>query len=182
MSLDLAALLQESIRLDHSISEEKDIHLPREAAIQNAYVALDVELAEVANNAEWFKVWKEKRGTKAVVGKTHRQTLLEEYVDALDFYLLVASKQTWSHLIVMDEAALKALSEKKPDKNLNQHYLVMKQQLFESHFNHRQEAFRHSWRLFLKMGLVDFGFSEDEIQAAYLEKNGINYDRQNSGY
>ena len=173
MALDLGALLKKSIQLDQSISDQKSLYMKKELAIQNAYVSLDVELAEIANTAEWFKIWE---------GKTHRQTLLEEYVDALDFYLLVAAKQTWSHLIVIDPADLTELSQNSPDKNMDQHYLVMKEQLFDSHFNHRQESFRHSWRLFLKWGLVDFKFTQDEIQNAYLKKNQINYDRQNNGY
>nr|WP_308723595.1 dUTP diphosphatase [Lactiplantibacillus plantarum] len=65
--------------------------------------SLDVELAEMANTSEWFKVWKIHRG-KADPDKTHRATLLNEYVDAMDFFFLVSAIQQWTHLIPVTPA------------------------------------------------------------------------------
>jgi len=59
---------------------------------------LDVELAEMANTSEWFKVWKIHRG-KSDPDKTPRETLLYEYVDAMDFYLLISNLKNWNHVI-----------------------------------------------------------------------------------
>ncbi|MGP4115810.1 dUTP diphosphatase [Levilactobacillus zymae] len=179
--LQLAKLVQQSIALDEQITRERDIELSRPRQIENAYVALDVELAEVANTSEWFKVWKTHRG-KADAGKTARETLLTEYMDALDFFLLVAAKKTWTHLVMLTEEDLMTLEKSRPAKDLDQQYLILKRMLFNSHFDHRQDDYRHAWRLFLKWGFVDLGFSQDEIQAAYEAKRQVNLDRQASDY
>ncbi|GEO73402.1 dUTPase [Levilactobacillus namurensis DSM 19117] len=179
--LELAKLVQQSIALDEQITTERDIEMTRPHQIENAYVALDVELAEVANTSEWFKVWKTHRG-KADAGETPRQTLLTEYTDALDFFLLVAAKKTWTHLIMLTEEDLTGLAQSRPAKDPDQQYLILKRMLFNSHFAHRQDDFRHAWRLFLKWGMVDFGFSQDQIQAAYEAKRQVNLDRQANDY
>ncbi|MCE2138994.1 2-deoxyuridine 5-triphosphate nucleotidohydrolase, partial [Streptococcus thermophilus] len=70
----------------------QQIHWRPQERLQNAMVSLDVELAEMANTSEWFKVWKIHRG-KADPDKTHRATLLNEYVDAMDFFFLVSAIQ-----------------------------------------------------------------------------------------
>ena len=56
--LDLAMLLRECIEFDQQVHDAKQLHWSREDSLQNAYLALDVELAEIANTSEWFKVWK----------------------------------------------------------------------------------------------------------------------------
>lgn len=179
--LELAKLVQQSIALDTQITNDRDIEMTREHQIENAYVALDVELAEVANTSEWFKVWKTHRG-KADAGQTPRETLLTEYTDAMDFFFLVAAKKTWTQLIMLTEEDLTTLEQSRPANDPDQQYLILKRMVFNSHFSHRQEDFRHAWRLFLKWGFVDFGFSQDEIQAAYEAKRQVNLDRQANNY
>ena len=179
--LELAKLVRQSIALDEQITRDRDIEMSRQQQIENAYVALDVELAEVANTSEWFKVWKTHRG-KADAGQTPMETLLTEYTDAMDFFFLVSAKKTWTHLIMLKEEDLTTLEKSRPDKALDQQYLILKRMLFNSHFAHRQEDFRHAWRLFLKWGLADFGFTQDQIQAAYEAKRQINLERQANNY
>lgn len=179
--LELAKLVQQSIALDEQITADKNIEMSRNSQIENAYVALDVELAEIANTSEWFKVWKTHRG-KAADGQSAREMLLTEYTDAMDFFFLVAAKKTWTHLIMTTEEDLAGLEKSRPAKDLDQQYLILKRMVFNSHFAHRQEDFRHAWRLFLKWGFVDFGFSQDEIQAAYEAKRQVNLDRQAHNY
>ena len=103
--LDITKLLHESIEFDWQLDEDHDIQLGAEARVQNVFTALDVELAEIANAAEWFKVWKEHLGKK-LPGRTHHQTVLEEYVDALNFFLLFSAKKQWTHLIVLDRKSV----------------------------------------------------------------------------
>lgn len=178
--LDFTKLIHASITLDQQISQDRNIIMKPQESLTNAYVALDVELAEVANTAEWFKVWKTHRG-KATEGKTKQETLLEEYADALDFFLLIGAKQQWTHLIVMDRDAVKRLKDQKSSE-LNKQYLMIKKMVYGSYFDHRQADFEHAWHLFLKIGLVDFGFSEDDIMKAYQKKSAVNYQRQANDY
>lgn len=178
--LDLTKLLQQSIRLDQDITTRQQIHWQQPERLQNAMVSLDVELAEMANTSEWFKVWKIHKG-KADAGKTKRETLLNEYVDAMDFFFLVSAIQQWTHLIPLTPAQLTDLNEKKPT-DLNKQYLAIKHLLYNAYFDHQQEAYRHAWHVFLKIGLVDFGFTQDEIQNAFTAKNQVNETRQENNY
>lgn len=178
--LDITKLLQYSIRLDHQIAEDREIAMSAKKSLENVFVSLDVELAEIANTSEWFKVWKTHRG-KNDPGKTQRETLLTEYVDALDFMLLYSAKRQWTHQVVLDREGIEKLKESK-ETELNKEYLAIKHMLYNSYFDNRQDDLRHAWRLFLKMGLVDFKFSEDEIMNEYFEKYKINEDRQANDY
>lgn len=177
---DFTKLLHASIQLDEQITQDKQIVWTREESLRNAYVSLDVELAEVANTSEWFKVWKTHRGKKDP-DKTARETLLVEYVDALDFILLISAKQQWTHLIVLDRNGIEQITTK-PKGDLTKEYLALKKMFFGSYFDHRQDDFRHAWHLFLKMGLVEFGFTEDEIMTEYENKSKINHQRQANNY
>ncbi|WP_054726628.1 dUTPase [Paucilactobacillus hokkaidonensis] len=125
---DFTKLLHASIQLDQQITQDKRITWTSEESLRNAYVSLDVELAEVANTSEWFKVWKMGRG-KSDPGKTARETLLTEYVDALDFILLISAKQQWTHLIVLDQDEIEKISSK-PKADLNKEYLSLKKMFF----------------------------------------------------
>ncbi|MFC6180919.1 dUTPase [Lactiplantibacillus daowaiensis] len=178
--LDLTKLQQQSIRLDADITARQGIHWKPKDRLQNAMVSLDVELAEMANTSEWFKVWKIHKG-KADAGKTHRETLMNEYVDAMDFFFLVAAIQQWTHLMPMTPDELTDLTAK-PTTDLNKQYLAIKHLLYDAYFDHRQASYQHAWHVFLKIGLVEFGFDQDEIQAAFEAKNQVNEERQENNY
>jgi len=178
--LDLTKMQQQSIRLDREITVKQAIHWQPAERLQNAMVSLDVELAEIANTSEWFKVWKIHKG-KADAGKTHRETLLNEYVDAMDFFFLVAAIQQWTHLMPMTADDLASLSAK-PATGLSKQYLAVKHLLYDAYYTHRQVSYEHAWHVFLKIGLVDFGFKQAEIQAAFEAKNQVNEQRQADDY
>ncbi|VDG19832.1 dUTPase [Lactiplantibacillus mudanjiangensis] len=178
--LDLTKLQQQSIRLDADIAAKQGLHRRPQTRLQNAMVALDVELAEMANTSEWFKVWKIHKG-KADAGKTPHETLLNEYVDAMDFFFLVAAIQQWTHLMPMTAEDLAEVASK-PKTDLDKQYLAIKHLLYNAYFDHRQESYKHAWHVFLKIGLVEFGFDQDEIQAAFVAKNQVNEARQENDY
>ncbi|KRM04344.1 dUTPase [Lentilactobacillus farraginis] len=179
--MDLQALISSSVYLNRQIEQKKQIFWSNEARIKNAFVSLDVELAEMANTSEWFKVWKTHRG-KSDTDKTPRETLLYEYVDAMDFYLLISNLKNWNHFVLDSEKDLEKIKHLKKEDNLDKQYLALKRMLFDAYFNHSGESFNHSWRLFLKFGLVDFGYTEEEIEAAFNDKNKVNLERQDNNY
>lgn len=45
-----------------------------------------------------------------------------------------------------------------------------------------QYCFRTAWILFLNIGMNGFGFTWEQIEAAYFKKNQINHARQENGY
>ncbi|MCI1923580.1 MAG: dUTPase [Lentilactobacillus buchneri] len=179
--MDLQALVSSSVYLNRQIEQKKQIFWSNEARLKNAFVSLDVELAEMANTSEWFKVWKTHRG-KSDAGKTPRETLLYEYVDALDFFLLISNLKNWNHFVLKSQDDFEKIKHLKKEDNLDKQYLAMKRMLFDAYFNHSGDSFNHSWRLFLKFGLVDFGYTEQEIQDTFNDKNEINLKRQDNNY
>lgn len=179
--MDLQSLMASSVFLNRQIEEKKQLHWSNEARIKNAFVSLDVKLSEMANTSEWFKVWKIHRG-KSEPNKTPKETLLYEYVDALDFYLLISNLKNWNHFVLNSQDDLSKIKQLKKEDNLDKQYLAMKRMLFDAYFNHSGDSFNHSWRLFLKFGLVDFGFTEQEIETAFNDKNQINQERQKDNY
>ncbi|MCY9806917.1 dUTP diphosphatase [Lentilactobacillus senioris] len=179
--MDLKQMLMASVNLNRSIEQQKGLSWNPERRLANAYVALDVELAEVANTSEWFKVWKTHRG-KHDEGKTPEETLLVEYCDAFDFFLLLASLKKWTAVILDSQEQIADIIAKKPEQFLDKQYLILKQMLFKSYFNHDQSSFAHAWHLFLKLGLVDFQFSPEQIQTAFQQKNQLNFERQQNNY
>lgn len=179
--MDLQKMLRASVYLNRLIDNKKQLHWAPEARVQNAFVALDVELAEVANTSEWFKVWKTHRG-KHDEGKNAEETLLYEYVDAMDFFLLISNLKNWNHVILNTQPDLEKIAGYKREQNMDKQYLIIKKMLFNAYFERSEAAFSHCFRLFIKMGLVEFGFSEDQIETAFMKKNELNKQRQADNY
>ncbi|MFC5188921.1 dUTP diphosphatase [Pediococcus cellicola] len=174
-------MLQASIQLDRSIAEDKQLAMSWDARIKNTVLSLDVELSEVANTSEWFKVWKQHKG-KHDENLSVRQTLLVEYVDAIDFFLLFASQKQWVENVDLTQAQFDKLATDSKELNLTDTYLAIKSMLFSSFVGNRPDNFRHAWHLYLKLGMVGFKFSASEIEDAFYRKNKVNYKRQENNY
>ncbi|OMP67486.1 dUTP diphosphatase [Domibacillus epiphyticus] len=128
-------------------------------------LALLVEIGELANETRCFKFWSTK-------GPSERNIILEEFVDGVHFVLslglltgfdrtkpaveAVAADQTGQFLLVME--SVHAFQKEKTAKNY--------QTLMNRYFS---------------LGEM-LGFTPDEVEAAYISKNEVNYERQKSGY
>jgi len=161
-------------------------------------LALQVELGELANEWRGFKFWSEDQEPRKIVPKAnchacagtgrgdtgeydcrecdgegvlYRYPLLEEYVDCLHFILSIGLKCKFddgkfytSHKETTLEQFLR-LFEKVGDFSA-----FPTKGNYECIFNY-----------FLGLGEM-LGFTWDQIEQAYLEKNRVNYQRQESGY
>ncbi|GAX02713.1 dUTPase [Secundilactobacillus pentosiphilus] len=163
MSLDLANLLQTAIQRRNQYNYEHQVEVSSEEGLRIDYVALSVSLAHLADLMGWFKLGQAKAAVSS-------EELLKAYIDVIDHTFQVAARQTWSHLIVMKPDDLKRLEQKRPAKSLSQQYLATINFLDQSYFDRQQLAFQHAWHLILKLGLVDLGFAEAQIEKAYLKK------------
>ncbi|KRL76412.1 hypothetical protein FC17_GL001915 [Secundilactobacillus paracollinoides DSM 15502 = JCM 11969] len=161
VALNLANMLQTAIQRRNQLLYENDIALSSEETMRGNYVRLDVALADLANTMGWFEL------TDKPIQANH-DDLLATYLKAMDGFFQVAAKQTWSQLIVQSDDKLAALKATKKAKSLSQQYLAMKQLVFDAFLKHEQPAFEHAWHLFLKLGLVDLEFTEDELEKAFL--------------
>lgn len=76
--MNLAKLFQLQENLDERIRKEHG--LQGESLISKKVLALQVELAELANETRCFKFWSNKKASA-------KEIILEEYVDCLHFIL-----------------------------------------------------------------------------------------------
>lgn len=166
--LDLTELLRLSRQLHQDLAYVLHIHQKPADLRNTVYVGLDVQLAEIANTVEWFKIWEPGKATNTA-DQLATEDLLTAYVDALDLFLWLALTEQWTHLVVLEADELQKLA-RMPKRDLNAHYIGIKTMLWSAYHRKSQQDYAHAWHSFLKLGLVEFGLTEAEIQAAYLAK------------
>lgn len=117
-----------------------------------------------------------------LVNKTN--PLLEEYVDALHFFISIAIDKDWESALRISEETLVAVEEKGLEGGITETFNLIIYRLIRSHFDGRNNdvQFHIAWTLFMVMGLIGFGFTDEEIEAAYMSKNKENHSRQHNGY
>ncbi|MBP1968851.1 dimeric dUTPase (all-alpha-NTP-PPase superfamily) [Virgibacillus natechei] len=161
--MDWKALFSMQAQLDKYIETKHD--LLEKDVFQEKYLALLVELGELANETRTFKFWSNKpRNEKSVI--------LEEYVDGVHFILSLGIDKGFRY----DSRQLKEIthSETEQFNRVFEACVTFKQKPTQATYINLFEAY-------LQLGAL-LGFTEADIQSAYLKKNEVNYDRQNQGY
>jgi len=171
------AVLDEHIIKEHPV-QENDNQLVKKI------LALQVELGECANEWRGFKFWSNNQSPRTQVVTNNpdksdknkpwvlRNLLLEEYVDCLHFVLGIGVQKGWTI-----ERVLLLNSDEALEIQFNEAFLAI------SHF-YVEQRFSNYERLvivFLSLG-KSLGFTWEEIEQAYYDKNKINHQRQESGY
>jgi dimeric dUTPase (all-alpha-NTP-PPase superfamily) len=201
--MNLEKMLQMQKDLDTRIIKEKG--LEGKDLFHNTVVALQVEIGEFANEGRWFKHWSHNQEprTKAFKGpfidaedSTEYNPLLEEYVDCVHFYLSIAIQKGWTESLYIYEDAMEEISDSGLDGGLTGAFLEMNFFLVKCAVDKKpleiiektlgistQEFyFKNAWFIFLAIGLIGFGFTPQQIEQAYIEKNTVNHQRQEQGY
>lgn len=135
-----------------------------EDKLEKMMLALLVELGETANEWRGFKYWSKDQSP--------RPKLLEEYVDGLHFVLELGLDLGF----VFDQVTIFYECE-----NITKQFLHIYNQVLEVMLHKSKYTYLVLVRLYLGLGEM-LGFTSDQIEAAYLEKNRINHERQNNGY
>lgn len=151
--------------------------------LPNLILALQVELGELANEWRGFKHWSKDQEPRTSVPvnngyKTvYKNPLLEEYVDCLHFILSIGN-----HLDIptLYQVEIKSIHPTKSDSTIAQFLHVQyRTSLWTG------KSVTDCWvKLtsdFLGLGEI-LGFKWEQIESAYLAKNAINHERQESGY
>ena len=176
--MNIERMLEAQQELDQRIYEKHNLE-PADL-FGEKLVALLVELAEMANESRFFKYWSED--------KDPRQELLEEYVDALHFFLSVGLLKGWERALRPPGGSIRPTS-----RDLTELYLEMigflsaaqvgnMDRVTYNGMERDEMAFHLAWINFLTMGTAHFHFSPNEIEAAYFLKNETNHQRQAGGY
>lgn len=185
--MDLLRMLQMQSKLDERIIEDK--LLKNFDLVPNTVLSLQVELAEMANEGRWFKHWSNDQ-------KPREKTVLEEFADAVHFFLSLSIQKGWQEVLFIFEDHL---DEDEFDGDLTAWYLEMIYFLNKAYmekypeeenmefksktgFTKNQYWFRTAWTLFLNIGINGFGFTLEKIEQAYFDKNAVNHQRQEHGY
>ncbi|SEH77973.1 Dimeric dUTPase, all-alpha-NTP-PPase (MazG) superfamily [Halobacillus karajensis] len=148
--------------LDAHIIKEKG--LEGENLIPNLFLALKVEVAELANETRCFKHWSNKKASP-------REVILEEYADGLHFALSLGN-HTGFHKNHGGYTRGGSLTD-----TFNDCFIAIAD--FEANSN--QQTYDNLLASFFQIGKT-LGFSLKEIEEAYLKKNEINHRRQMDGY
>ena len=145
-------------------------------------LAFQVEVSELANEWRGFKMWshdrepRTKNGCFVVVdGKVKEQNpLLEEYADGFHFLLETGLELGFEKII-------EEIEPFKSSDIIKQFILINKEigeLLYTKDFI---VPYIDAFELYLGLGEM-LGFTWEEIETAYFEKNKINHERQNNQY
>lgn len=150
-------------KLDEYIIENN--HLHEKDLFNEKYLALLVELGELANETRCFKFWSQNQTGNI-------EDILEEYVDGIHFILSLGIEKELN----FSTETIEPTSCNKTDQF---------NKVFESCVNFKRDSTQVNYQImfhhYLQLGQL-LGFSEKDIQHAYYEKNKVNYERQLQGY
>lgn len=156
--MDFKKMKDIQAKLDTYIGESKNIQMKKHKS--DRIIALQVEFNELLNECPFlFKYWSNK--------KMDRDKALEEYVDGWHFILSIANdfgveNHEYKAPIVHDMQRLA--------RGINNMISILNKELYPSLVNH-----------YLLFG-EKLGFTQEDIEKAYIQKNKVNYERQDEGY
>jgi dimeric dUTPase (all-alpha-NTP-PPase superfamily) len=220
--MDLEKMLSMQKELDERIIKDKG--LEGQDLFPNTVLALQVELAEFANEGRWFKHWSSDQKPRhkktewkiiknspirnefisnldaeanyAFVELVEQKPLIEEFVDGVHFFLSIAIQKGWQEALWV---YVEQLDPDDFDGELTSWYLEMTYFLSLAYarkysdeentkclkalgYPRNQYDFRTAWIMFLNIGINGFGFTPEQIEQAYMDKNAVNHQRQQEGY
>lgn len=185
--MNLSNLIEIQRTLDEHIMDEHP-ELKDQNNLEWKTLALQVELGECANEWRGFKKWSKDQEPRTNVQwdytlndePIYRNLLLEEYVDCLHFVLSIGLEFE-EYPLDMDYEVLgyiKAAWNK--ENTIKQFQEVFKDIVYFSN-SHDEVDYIELVSQFLGLGEM-LGFTWEQIEQAYMNKNEINHQRQVNGY
>ncbi len=184
--MNLNKLFEIQAGLDYHIVKEKG--LEGQDLLDKKILALQVELGELANEWRGFKFWSEDQKPRTYglkLGKSPKENryinpLLEEYVDCLHFILSIGLDLEFGNYPMIG---------KSPEtKTVSDMFLVTFETIntfYQAYQSGNEDLIEIKYTIvfdtFLTLGGM-LGFTEYQIEQAYLDKNKINHERQLNGY
>lgn len=162
--IDLSALFKEQKALDYDIALHHQ-GITYENTRHKRALALLVELGEFANETRCFKFWSNK-------GPSPKAVILDEYVDALHFFLslgLSIGVSSFEHELYPE------------DTPLDEALLSVYGAVAEFTKDYAFEAYSRAFHRFLNI-LAILGYSAKDMEEGYRKKLAVNYERQKNAY
>ncbi|GLO66806.1 MULTISPECIES: dUTP diphosphatase [Oceanobacillus] len=162
--MDWIALFNMQKQLDSYIEENHG--LLKADLFDKKILALLVELGELANETRCFKFWSKKP-------RNNQTVILEEYVDVIHFLMSIGINKGYDSF---DSKTNQLIDRSEVDQ-----FQIVYEQTIMYKNSPTKANYEQLFSSCIDLGNL-LGFSEEDIQHAYLEKNEINYKRQNQGY
>ncbi|WP_428908507.1 dUTP diphosphatase [Niallia sp. Krafla_26] len=162
---EMQRVLDDRIIQEHGL-EGKDLE-------DNKILALLVEICELANETRCFKHWSNK-------GPSEQNILLEEYVDSLHFFLSIANYRQYDVDRLYD-AYMTNFGAEQATTSLVTAFKEIMGKILKMEQNQDSYYYIDAFATYLNIGKM-LGFTWEQIQQGYIEKNEINHKRQDNGY
>ena len=196
--INLEKLFKTQKLLDNRIVDEHGLH--GQDLLPQKILALQVELGELANEWRGFKFWSKDQEPRTEVichackgdglfylngelesectycdatGIQEKNPLLEEYVDGIHFILSIGNDLK----IDIREWSIEPFKNKTILDQFSQTYYVISDLQFDPNKIDLVIVLEH----FVALGEL-LGFTPEQIEQAYYEKNAINHTRQDNKY
>ncbi|UOQ47187.1 dUTP diphosphatase [Gracilibacillus caseinilyticus] len=150
-------------QLDNYILSQHD--LKNENVFDKKILALLVEVGELANETRCFKYW-------SVKPPSDKEVILEEYVDGIHFILslgLELGLEQYEHKPEGQALELPAL------------FLEVYHAISTLKDTPSIKVYHQVFNTYITLGEA-LGFTAEDIKGAYMDKNKVNFERQNQGY
>lgn len=170
--MNLKKMFEMQAELDRRIIKEKG--LEGQDLLPGLILALQVELAECANEWRGFKFWSNDQ-------QPREEKLLEEYVDCLHFILSIGNHIKYPSNYNMDILKRAIFYDGGVNAFLAVLYEVSSFHVELETGGAVSSSFVEIFIRFNELGIA-LGFTPDQIEAAYMEKNEVNHKRQQEGY
>lgn len=163
-TIDLSLIFNKQKELDQYIQNHHQVTY--ELVFNKLRLALAVELGELANEVRCFKFWSYKERSK-------KEVVIEEYVDGIHFITSLCIAKKIEPIIKVPSVSL---------TNDKDELTQLFNDLFGSLYKLSSAREIKIWYgKYLALGEA-LGFSLQEIVSAYIDKNNVNHQRQDSHY
>lgn len=159
--MDLSKLFELQDQLDMRIYKEHG--LEANDLLHDKIAALQVELAELINETRCFKYW-------SVKPPSPKEVILEEYSDGLHLILSIGNDLGYTNFEYKPTELTITLTNMYVGLNSITSLISTK----------NKSIYDLAFTQFIDFGYA-LGFSWDEVEDAYIKKNQVNHDRQDSG-
>ncbi|WIT27498.1 dUTP diphosphatase [Bacillus subtilis] len=190
--MNLQKMFEMQKALDERIIKEKG--LEGQDLLPNLILALQVELAECANEWRGFKHWSNDREPRiCVIDKKgqnakeyYKNPLLEEYVDCLHFILSIGNRIGYSNKNTKKleggtlRSNLDVADQVGVFSDVFEAIAMVNEDISLSRLGPKA-SYAILFRRFNSLGKM-LGFTPEQIEAAYMDKNAVNHQRQQEGY
>lgn len=155
---ELQQNLDQHIRMNHNLEDE--------SLLSKKVLALQVELAELANETRCFKFWSNKL-------PSNKDVILEEFVDCLHFILTLGIEKGFTDI--------QEVEVKSPQYDVVGQFSNLYIDINDFIVCNSKDHYITLFEDFLTLG-KSLNFSKEEIEEAYYRKNRVNHERQKVGY